>query len=211
MPAAPKVARPIVFPRLKIMPSPKAEYKNAVRSRKFIRQAFLELLQEKSPEKITVTDIITRADINRGTFYAHYQDLPDLFEQVESELLENLFGFLEQMDTSTFFSNPLPLLLQIAAYLQANHDFYRLLARTPNAQHLWARLKTLFVGFFSAHAGIPLAVRQSSAFLVRVNFFAGGVVNLLQVWFCGELPLSAEQMAKEVAGIITSFGSPIEN
>jgi AcrR family transcriptional regulator len=192
------------------MPPPKTEYKNAVRSRKLIRQALLELLQEKLPEKITVTDIITRADINRGTFYAHYQDLPDLFEQVESELLENLFGFLEQMNPNTFFSNPLPLLLEIASYLQANQDFYRLLARTPNAQRLWTQLKMLFVGFFSAHTGIPLAIRQSPGFLVRVNFFAGGVVNLLQVWFRGELAFSAEQMAQEVAGIITSFGSPLE-
>ncbi len=37
----------------------------------------MELIQEKDVEKITVTDIITRADINRGTFYAHYQDIPE--------------------------------------------------------------------------------------------------------------------------------------
>ena len=36
----------------------KKEYRSAVRSRKLIRQAFYELLKEKSFEKITVTDIL---------------------------------------------------------------------------------------------------------------------------------------------------------
>ena len=38
----------------------KAEYRSSIRSRRLIRQAFVELLQEKELEKITVTDIITR-------------------------------------------------------------------------------------------------------------------------------------------------------
>ncbi|MBO5365138.1 MAG: TetR family transcriptional regulator, partial [Peptococcaceae bacterium] len=53
------------------MPAQKS-YRNAVRSKTMIRQAFLELLQEKPYEKITVTDIAQRADLNRSTFYAHY-------------------------------------------------------------------------------------------------------------------------------------------
>ncbi len=34
----------------------KAEYKSAIRSRKLIRTAFVELMQEKDTDKITVTD-----------------------------------------------------------------------------------------------------------------------------------------------------------
>ena len=45
----------------------KKEYRSAIRSRRLIRAALLELLQEKKFEKITVTDIVKRADINRST------------------------------------------------------------------------------------------------------------------------------------------------
>ena len=58
----------------------KKEYRSAIRSRRFIRQAFMELLREKRLEKITVTDIVNRADINRSTFYAHYTDVKALIE-----------------------------------------------------------------------------------------------------------------------------------
>lgn len=41
-----------------------AEYRNSLRSKRLIRQAFAELMQEKqSIDKITVKEIIERADI----------------------------------------------------------------------------------------------------------------------------------------------------
>jgi AcrR family transcriptional regulator len=66
----------------------KAEYKSAIRSRRLIRQAFIELMKEKELEKITVTDIVKRADINRGTFYAHYKYTRAVIEQIENEIIE---------------------------------------------------------------------------------------------------------------------------
>ena len=56
----------------------RSEHKNASRSRYLIKHAYGELLNEKDPAKITVTDIVERAKISRGTFYAHYLDVFDL-------------------------------------------------------------------------------------------------------------------------------------
>ena len=44
------------------------ENRNARRSRQMIREAFEALLKEKGFHKITVTDIVARAELNRSTF-----------------------------------------------------------------------------------------------------------------------------------------------
>lgn len=75
----------------------KAEYKSAVRSRTLIKRAFLELLREKSIDKITVTDIVARADINRGTFYAHYDDIDSLRKAVWADIENELYDALGDM------------------------------------------------------------------------------------------------------------------
>lgn len=46
----------------------------AIRTRQLLTQAFVELLQQKSFQSITVQDIATRATVNRATFYAHFED-----------------------------------------------------------------------------------------------------------------------------------------
>ncbi|AQY52448.1 transcriptional regulator [Listeria weihenstephanensis FSL R9-0317] len=52
--------------------------------------ALLTLLDEKDFKKITVTDIVTRADVNRGTFYKHYQAKEDLLDEIISDVLADL-------------------------------------------------------------------------------------------------------------------------
>jgi AcrR family transcriptional regulator len=44
------------------------------RTRSLILEAFGELLAEKNFEAISVQDLTDRAEINRATFYAHFQD-----------------------------------------------------------------------------------------------------------------------------------------
>ena len=68
----------------------KAEYKSAIRSRRMIQRALVELLQEKELDKITVTDIVTRADINRGTFYAHYADISGVLDSIMENVCQTL-------------------------------------------------------------------------------------------------------------------------
>lgn len=58
-----------------------------IRTDKAIMQAFIELLKEKSFEKITVQDILERTPVTRATFYAHYHDKYEIAER----MLEQFF------------------------------------------------------------------------------------------------------------------------
>ena len=80
----------------------KKEYRSAIRSRKMIRQAFFELLKEKNFEKITVTDIVKKAEINRSTFYAHYPDVMGVVEEIQQEILTYTQQFMENVDFQDF-------------------------------------------------------------------------------------------------------------
>ena len=51
-------------------------------TKKAIAYTFKDILKEKSFSKITVTDIAKRCDINRQTFYYHFQDIRDLVEWI---------------------------------------------------------------------------------------------------------------------------------
>ena len=56
--------------------------KRIIRTREQITDAFFELLEEKGFQQMSVQDISSRANINRATFYDHYEDKTDLFKSI---------------------------------------------------------------------------------------------------------------------------------
>ena len=55
-----------------------------------IREAFYELILEEDFHQISITELTKRADINRKTFYLHYNSLDDLVDELEREMGEKL-------------------------------------------------------------------------------------------------------------------------
>ena len=56
-----------------------------IKTRKIIRQTFIEMLCEMDYDKITVQELAKRAVINRKTFYSHYDSLDDLLKEIQHE------------------------------------------------------------------------------------------------------------------------------
>ena len=52
------------------------------RTRRLLREAFFELVNEKGYEAITVEDIVARADIGKTTFYVHFKGKRELLEHI---------------------------------------------------------------------------------------------------------------------------------
>jgi AcrR family transcriptional regulator len=56
--------------------------KRIIRTRQLLTEAFFEVLEEKGFQRMTVQDITGRANVNRATFYDHYEDKADLFNSI---------------------------------------------------------------------------------------------------------------------------------
>ena len=67
-----------------------------------IRRTFFELLEEKDFDKISVREICQRADINRSTFYRHYDDINALMKSIEAEFVSDIDNQIERMDPEVF-------------------------------------------------------------------------------------------------------------
>lgn len=83
------------------------ENKNQITNSK----CFVELLKEKSIHCITITDICAKAQINRSTFYSHYEDINIFLEQTMRETAEGLTKAV-----SDSFKNPNKLMKKGEAY-----------------------------------------------------------------------------------------------
>lgn len=61
----------------------------AKKTRKYLRQAFIELLSLRDFQDITIKDITDKAELNRATFYGHFQDKYELLDETLGSMLED--------------------------------------------------------------------------------------------------------------------------
>ena len=75
----------------------KIENRKVRYTRKVIKESFLELLETKSFEQITVKEITELADINRATFYAHYDNIEALTREIETEMAQQVIAAMDKL------------------------------------------------------------------------------------------------------------------
>lgn len=183
------------------LPMAKAEYKSAVRSRKLIKAALADLLQEKPLDKITVTDVVNRAEINRGTFYAHYADIPDVIHQ----MVEEAFCRIREVffDQSCAIEElPAVLLKRIQSILDGDQAFYRKILASHAAKQLSDQLCAVVVDYLLEHES-EFAVASREEFELSIRFCAGGLSQLYQDWFAGNLHCTQEAFNQKAELLLT--------
>ena len=190
----------------------KKEYRNSVRSRNMIRTAFLDLLNEKNFEKITATDIINRADINRSTFYAHYPDARGLLDEILSEIVKMFETKLAQIDFSVFFEDPKPILMEVIGFLESNQKLYKMLNRSKMATQVLEQLKRVLIRKVIECPNLPVKDVNSPPVSIRVRILLGGLIDTYRQWLEGEFVCTLDEASEEVANIIkTMYRDFIEN
>lgn len=180
----------------------KAEYRSSIRSRRMIREVYTQFLKEKELSKITVTDIVTRADLNRATFYAHYPDVRGVTEEIEDEIIEKMIDVLKEFKFTSFFKNPAPLLLKLSRCLEKDDEFYRTLIRANGSEIFMEKLKNVFSDYMLNNSDIPVDMRHTKTVRLRVYYFAGEIINLYKQWFRGDLDCTLNDIALEISRLL---------
>ena len=187
----------------------KKEYRSAIRSRRFIRQAFFELLREKTFEKITVTDIVNRADINRSTFYAHYADVRGLMEENQNEFVERALSVVKEMDFLELIRSPVPFLKKLIEIANENRELYTIVGKTMLTMSQLEKIKVILVEKALNLPEIPEEIRSQKNFRIRLHFFVGGIINVYQQYLIGNLDATSEEIVEEIAVLIKSSSHTI--
>ena len=178
----------------------KAEYRSAIRSRKRITRALADLLQEKPLNKITVTDVVRRAEINRGTFYAHYTDLPDvlhsLIASIFDQIRESAFS-----QTCPLREVPHVLLRAFQQILEGDIEFCRKVMDSSAAPLLEEQLVKLLQDYLLQNEE-TYSFGTHEQYVLTIRFCAGGLANLYRSWFAGELVISLEDLTTQAERLL---------
>ncbi|MEM6428674.1 MAG: TetR/AcrR family transcriptional regulator [Deinococcota bacterium] len=171
-----------------------------------VQQAFVDLLNEKPYDDITVREIAQRANVGFKTFYRHYQDKVELTQAIMQGFVEQVYADFQPMTTLEASLNNLRRVLEI---IEANASTVRAIGRTPLRDTLVQPVtQSAFVEGLNIHAAVlgdAGSDAQSQRELIghhfaqsQLIFFFWWVENDMKMPIDGMLEMIAELIIKPI-------------
>ncbi|MCR4754635.1 MAG: TetR family transcriptional regulator C-terminal domain-containing protein [Lachnospiraceae bacterium] len=146
-------------------------------TKRLLKTALIELMQETPINKITIKDICQQADLSRSTFYLHYTDQYHLLNDLESEAISTIMG---QMKKITPDLDPLIVCREFTSYIHKEQTVFRTLLCQKENLHFQIKLieeihkTSMELLAFSSEDSIRLGY--------KVDFIIHGSLSIFRNW-----------------------------
>ena len=111
------------------------------RTKKMLRQGLSYLLTQKKLKDISVRELTDFVDLHRATFYVHYRDIYDLYQQIEEETVADVREILDRFSAEELTKSLYSIFLTMVQYIQENSDLCRMLLSRNGDMNFYKRLE----------------------------------------------------------------------
>ena len=162
--------------------TPSRQERRVRRTRAMILAGFIQLMQQKPVKDISVRELADLVDINRSTFYLHYQNMTELLEESIAYMNRQFYECFppkhEDAAKAHFLS---PAYLEpYLTYVKEHRRLFRTALRQSAVLHSEEQFRFLFQEVFSpymARLGIPERERP-----YMIQFYLHGILAIVELW-----------------------------
>jgi AcrR family transcriptional regulator len=167
--------------------SPSAGNVRVRRTQKLLREALIELIEERGFEALTVGELTTRAMVSRAAFYRNYQDKYDLVEQIFEEAMSALLSAVADLGRD----HPAEIWVSFFEHIAAYERLYRALLGKQGSPWFARKMRTSLAGLVNERGHLPHGPTTSAH--PRHTFSDGFVPELVAALFVEAITWWLEQ------------------
>ena len=168
------------------------------KTRKLYEDALIKLLKTKDINKITVTDLSEKVDMNRGTFYIHYDDIYDLLDSIETNLIKEFEKIAEIPQgefTNILFEEAFARIVKALEYIDERREIFKVLLNEQGNLQFLAKIKKMFsqkllYNLFDISCHVD---KKYSSILS--SFLISGFIGIIQEWLNNNESITVFELA----------------
>lgn len=165
-----------------------------IKTKNLLYQTLIELMKDKTFEEIKVSDICSKAMINRSTFYAHYEDkyelLLDFINNLKEELVIELNKNENNLNTREYYIKLISLFLD---HIESKKNIYNsIMINNRNSIMMDILLSVVNDDLLKRIKSNDINTKVPSDIIAK--FYLGGVINLGVEWLSDSTKYTKEEI-----------------
>jgi AcrR family transcriptional regulator len=182
------------------------------RTRRNLADALITLIVERGYDRITVQDILDRADVGRSTFYAHFRDKDALLLSTFDELRDDLRRDMDALTPGEMPDDPAHPVSVVFRHAYDHRLIYRALCGRAGGNVIDGHLRAMFGTLLGDHLRPHLAAAGSSLPpTIVAEFYASALIGVLTWWVNDDFPYPPDEVAAAYGalaapGIVAAIG-----
>ena len=164
------------------------EDRRIAKTKQALREAFVRLLKKKNLADITVSELTREANIDRRTFYLHYNNIYDIIDEIDAaavQIIENAVRNIP-VNSREFFE-------ALTKIMVTNMDYYEVIVPDSGYYSLEHRCKVILRDALIEYFG-----KTANLDPVRLEFYAeygaAGIMSIYTHWMRHGRPVSLEEL-----------------
>lgn len=167
----------------------------------YITISLYYLMSKYDYESISVTDICAKARVSRMSFYRYYNNKEDIFINYCDERFEDFFQIINDKHIEDIYT----FLLEVFNYMKKYARQVTILKRA-HKENLLVEKFTDYGSYLASHMSLTTENNLVNNRIVAA-FLAGGIANVLLLWFELGLDLPPQEMAKMAYSIFSTLNT----
>lgn len=151
-----------------------------------LKESLIELMKEKPIHSISIKDICSGADINRSTFYRHYETQYDLYDDIIKDISDDIGGIFEKVTKEGFTTTI--FLTRLLEYIESKREIFLVVLSDKGNIRVGEAYIRMIKSFIDEDV-----VSELASYII--NFIAAGMTSFLWTWLSKEERRSASDVA----------------
>ncbi|MGH2318397.1 TetR/AcrR family transcriptional regulator [Planococcus sp. SE5232] len=179
------------------------------KSKMALKEALIRLMEEKEFKSITITEIVHSANLNRGTFYKHYQTQEELLNELIDDVLIDLihsyrepYVKIKDFDVGKLSAASVKIFDHVERYSR----FYTIIVNSNVLPGFQNRICQVLKELVQKELISPMPTPGIDPSLLS-SYNAYALFGLIIEWVSGDFKFTSQQMADQLINIL-SYQTP---
>lgn len=163
-------------------------------TKKLLKEGLLRILENKTIDKISVTELCRESGINRATFYTHYEIPRDILIEIEHDVIHTLADLYNRKPQNVYTA-----MEAMVQYYYAHADLIRILIREFSDRDLAAMLQEVYQN--TINTSVFKNADEDDIKLMSA-YIAGGGYYLLSTWLKEDIQKTPQEVTQLIIRLI---------